>query len=34
LPERGPYYATTEAAASGHLHVHVIIFVRAEGDDR
>ena len=27
LSERGPYYATTEAAASGHLHVHVIIFI-------
>jgi hypothetical protein len=34
LPERGPYYAATEAAASGHLHVYVITFVDAEGDDR
>jgi hypothetical protein len=34
LPERGPYYSTTEAAASGHLHVYVTVFVGGGGDDR
>jgi hypothetical protein len=29
LPEREPYYTTTEVAASGYLHAYVIIFVGA-----
>ena len=33
-PERGPYYAAMEAAASGHLHIYISTFVGAEGDDR
>jgi len=34
LPERGPYYATMEAASSGHLHIYVSIFDGAERYDR